>query len=564
MAQAISKGIWGRTTTSEKSGGGVWQQVDNLLAEHPPAGEAARPSIWEIMVGQTPGGLWGQLGEETVVHDSAIAGIWSDALEETLILEGGTGGTGASHLWSELGDETIFMSDRSDVALWQEIGDETIILNVPEESIWEKASSSPGFIDMRPNRRLGYALKRFTTARGEVYFILKNLREGSYLRMNDRQLFLWHRMNGENTIQDIAVAYMAEYGSLDISILVDLLKKMEAGNFLTTQTTNVYDQLKAGLSRRGVLYWVKKVVEGFLKKEFPIRNIDVFYTRTYNGGIKYFYSKPAQLLFLIITLLGMPVFVYLMSTGTYSVIAGATSSATFGLISLYLARTIALFIHEGGHAYTCKHFGREVRKSGVMIYYGFFAFYVDTTDIWLEKRFPRIAVSFGGPYTGFILGGAASLVALFSPWAVLNGWMYQFAFLIIIDSIMNLNPLLKWDGYYILMDWLEMPNLRTRSLIFLKQGKLFKKIFQRQRFSREEFIFSAYGIGTFAYTGSLVLGFLIFFGQTIIDFIARIFNPIYLVPVILFLVLFLTRRKIMKIFGVFSGLRLARQPSKSK
>jgi putative peptide zinc metalloprotease protein len=541
MAQTTSKGIWGRAKTAQESGGGVWQHVDSQLADKPPPAETPRLSIWEVL-SQQPGGVWFQLGDETIVQDASISGVWSDALDETLILD-----RGVDNIWRDLGDETVILDDKSEVELWREIGDETIVLTKPKESLWEKADGTPGFIEMRPTRQLGYAIKHFETAGGESYYILKNLRQGSYLRLTDRHLFIWNYMDGENTIQDIAIAYMSEYGNLDIGFLVDFLKRLEVGNFLTTQTTNIYEQLRTNLSGQGILSHVKRIVGIFLKKEFPIRNIDKFYTRTYDGGVKYFYSKPALVLYLFISLFGMVAFVYLLATGKYSVITGATSSLSLGVISLYLTRTFALFIHEGGHAYTCKHYGREIRKSGVMIYYGMLAFYVDTTDIWLEKRFRRIMVSFGGPYTGFILGGAASLISVFSPWTYLNGWMYQLAFLVILDSIFNLNPLLKWDGYYILMDVLEIPNLRTRSLTFLKSGKLFKMIFQRKHFSREELIFSIYGFMTFLYTASIVISFLIFFGDKIILFISSIISPYLLLPILILLVLFLTRRKIMRI-----------------
>jgi putative peptide zinc metalloprotease protein len=558
MASGASKGVWGRFGKVEQGGGGVWQQVGSQLEGLPTDVASARLSIWEI-IGQRPGGIWDQLGSETIVQESTIEGLWGDALEETLILEGRT-----SDIWKSVRQDMLASPEQSDVDLWQEVGEETIVLKVTEESVWEQASGTPGFVDLRPERRLGYAIKRFITSRGETYYILKNIRQGSYLRLNEQQLFLWNLMDGENTVQDMAVAYMSQFGSLDVSILVDLLKKLETGKFLKSSATNIYDQTKTKIQKKGFGRIARSIIGGFLKKEFPIQNIDAFYTRTYNAGVKYFYSKPAMIISLILAVTGMAAYVYLLATGKYSVIEGGTSSTALGIISLYLVRTVALFIHEGGHAYTCKHYGREIRKSGVMIYYGFLAFYVDTTDIWLDKRIPRIMVSFGGPYTGFVLGGAASLIAVFSPFQALNGWMYQLAFLIILDSILNLNPLLKWDGYYILMDWLELPNLRTRSLNFLKARKPFTKLLKREHFNREERIFTLYGLSTFTYTAILILSFIKFFGESILNFIARFFDPVFLLPVIILLVLFLTRRKIIRIFMAVVSLRFSKAGGKTR
>jgi putative peptide zinc metalloprotease protein len=556
MPQPAAKGIWSRLTTAEKGGGGVWQNIDDQLANLPPVSISPHLNIWSALYSH-PGGFWQQLGDETMVPESAIEGVWSEALDETLILDGNV-----SSLWAEIGDETMILSKEDLPELWQEVGEETIILNKPEYSVWEQASGKPDFAQMRPTRQLGYALKKFTTAKGEVYYVLKNLRQGSYLRLNENQYFLWSLMTGENTIQDIAVAYMTRYGSLDISILVDLLGKLEGGNFLSAQQMNVYDQLRTNISGHGIGYWLKQIGQTFLQREFPIRKMDKFITRLYNGGIKYLYIKPVQVIFILLSVAGLPAFLYLLASGQYSILKGGASSITLGVIGLYVARTVALIIHEGGHAFTCKHYGREIRKSGVMIYYGMLAFYVDSTDIWMEKRFPRIMVSWGGPYTGFILGGTASLLALFSPSFVLNGYAFQFAFLTILDSIMNLNPLLKWDGYYILMDLLEMPNLRKRSMNFIRTGQLFRKLFRGEHFNREERVFAVYGILTMTYTFSIVAGIIKFFGETIIEFISKYIDPYWVGLVLLVALLFLTRRKWMRLFTLIPIGRLAKQFSR--
>jgi hypothetical protein len=537
MPPAKIKGIWDRFQTADKSGGGVWGEVDHQLANQP---NIFTPgvNIWETL-NYKPGGVWSQLGDETIVFESSLEGVWSEALDETLILEGG-----AKDLWREVNDETLILENRRPTEVWRELGEETIILTKPEQNVWEQARGKPGFEELRPIRRLGYALKRFVTAQGEVYYILKNLRQGSYMRLNDRQLFLWNLMDGENTIQDIAVAYMSEFGSLDIGMLVDFLGKLEVNNFLTSKKTNVYDKLDENISNRGPFHWLQKVGSTYMQKEFPLPRMDEFYTKLYNGGIKYLYTKVVLVPLFIITLAGIAAFIYLIIRGEYSLFEGATSSFTLGIVMLYVASMFALFIHEGGHAFTCKHYGRDIRNSGVMIYYGMLAFYVDSTDIWMEPRGPRIMVSFGGPLTGFVLGGIASLAALLSPWQIINGWAYQFAFLIITDSIMNLNPLLKWDGYYILMDFLEIPNLRGRSFNFLSSGKPFKKLLRREKFNREERIFTIYGTLAIFYSVFFLIGALVLFGGKILDFISQFINPVWLIPVIILYILFNLRNQI--------------------
>lgn len=537
MARRGVKGIWSRKAEAQETGG-VWRQINRQLDENPASDSSERLSLWEAIQAQ-PGGMWRQVGDETIVNLGGAKGAWRDALDETIVLSGRK-----RDLWSEVNEETLILPRASSREIWSEVDQETVLLAKPTQNIWEELRGSRNFAEIRPIRRLGYALKRFSTARGEVYFVLKNLRSRTYLRLNERQYFLWNLMDGENTLQDIAVAYMAEYGSMDVGSLVNLLSQLETSGFLTTQGTDIYGQLRVKISGRSLGYWLKRAVESFLKREFPIRGIDKFYTRTFNAGIKYFYTKPVQILFLIITVAGLIAFGFLTSSGEYSLLKGGTSSLPFGLIALYIGRTIALFIHEGGHAYTCKHYGREIRKSGVMIYYGSLAFYVDSTDIWMEPRLPRIMVSWGGPYTSLVLGGAAALFAVISPSAALSGWAYQFAFLLIVDSIFNLNPLLKWDGYYILMDWLEMPRLRDRSLAFLRSGQVFRKLIRRKRFSRQERVFAIYGLLTAIWTGLIVGTIIWFYGETIFKFITRYIDPLWLGIGVGVLLLYLMRHRL--------------------
>jgi putative peptide zinc metalloprotease protein len=87
--------------------------------------------------------------------------------------------------------------------------------------------------------------------------------------------------------------------------------------------------------------------------------------------------------------------------------------------------------------------------------------------MWLEGRWPRIAVSLAGPYTNLVIGSLASIAAWFVPNAVLSAVLWEFALLSYLGVLLNLNPLMEFDGYYVLSDLLEKPNLRPRALAWL-------------------------------------------------------------------------------------------------
>jgi putative peptide zinc metalloprotease protein len=54
------------------------------------------------------------------------------------------------------------------------------------------------------------------------------------------------------------------------------------------------------------------------------------------------------------------------------------------VVVLFLA--VSILLHELGHALACKAYGCEIRRGGFRLFFGFPAFFVDTTDIWLESR----------------------------------------------------------------------------------------------------------------------------------------------------------------------------------
>ena len=180
---------------------------------------------------------------------------------------------------------------------------------------------------------------------------------------------------------------------------------------------------------------------------------------------------------------------------------------------------IVVVIHEAAHALTTKHYMRKVRLGGMLMYFGSPAFFVDTMDIWMEPKKSRIAVSWAGPYSGLLLGSIAMFVVAATGFAdtgstmFLNSLLFKLALVgFVFGALMNLNPLLEWDGYFILMDWLEIPILRKRSMDFVKRNML-NKMVRRESFSREEKIFSVFGVMAFVYTVlAVVVG--LFFWQS--------------------------------------------------
>lgn len=122
-------------------------------------------------------------------------------------------------------------------------------------------------------------------------------------------------------------------------------------------------------------------------------------------------------------------------------------------------------LHELGHALTCRHFGARPGEIGVLLLAGAPALYCDVTDAWrLPSKWRRMAVSSAGMAVELVIASVAAIAWWFAAPGLLSAICLS---LIVVCSIgtlaINANPLLRYDGYYLLADALEVPNLAERS-----------------------------------------------------------------------------------------------------
>jgi putative peptide zinc metalloprotease protein len=206
----------------------------------------------------------------------------------------------------------------------------------------------------------------------------------------------------------------------------------------------------------------------------------------------------------LLSLAGVLLFVRLLLAGSYSVVQTAGSYG-LGLLMLMISRYSLILFHESGHALTCKHYGRSILKGGFLFYYGSPAFFVDTTDIWMAPKAARIATSFAGVAADLTVGGLLAAAITLFPAGPLNAVLFQVAAVAYLGVLMNLAPFMELDGYFILMDYLEIPLLRKKSLAFIRRRLGVKLFRERSPFSHEECIFAVYGLMTGAFTAFTVL-----------------------------------------------------------
>ncbi|HRF00516.1 MAG TPA: HlyD family efflux transporter periplasmic adaptor subunit [Pirellulaceae bacterium] len=118
--------------------------------------------------------------------------------------------------------------------------------------------------------------------------------------------------------------------------------------------------------------------------------------------------------------------------------------------------------HEIGHAVACRHFGGEVPEWGAILIVGTPCAYVDTSAAWgFHRAWHRIVVNLAGMYFESLVALVATVVWISTDTGLLHAAAHQTMIVsTVITLFFNLNPLMKFDGYYVLSDWLGMPNLK--------------------------------------------------------------------------------------------------------
>jgi putative peptide zinc metalloprotease protein len=174
-------------------------------------------------------------------------------------------------------------------------------------------------------------------------------------------------------------------------------------------------------------------------------------------------------------------------------------------------------IHELGHGLTCKHFSGDVHQMGFMLIYFTPAFYTDTTDMLLfPETSHRQWTIFGGIWIELVICGLATVVwSLTQPGGVVSDLAYKtLLFSGIQGALVNLNPLIKADGYYALAQYLRMDNLREDTFAFLEAWA--RKMLLRQEVElpptsrRQRRIFFIFGTLALVYSTFVIVIVLLF------------------------------------------------------
>lgn len=303
---------------------------------------------------------------------------------------------------------------------------------------------------------------------GMTHYVIKDPIALKYFRFKAEEYFLLQMLDGKHTLIDIKRAFEAKYRPQTISIedLTRFAAQLhEAGIGLIDSP----DQAKALIRRRRKRQW-RKVLQAFasvLYIKVPLFDPE----RLLNWMLPYFrwlYSTWFNIF--SVTMMLSAILLVISQWDTF--VARLPDYESFfnwrTIVYFWCSLAIVKVIHEFGHGLTAKYFGGEVHEMGMLMLVLTPCLYCDVTDSWLlPNKWHRIWISAAGIYVECFLASIATFVWWNTEPGLLNSLCLATMFICSVNTILfNANPLLRYDGYYVMSDWLEIPNLRIKSTQF--------------------------------------------------------------------------------------------------
>jgi len=307
---------------------------------------------------------------------------------------------------------------------------------------------------------------------GRSYWVVKEPVGLNYFRFQEEEFAILNMLDGDVSLDEIKERFEAEFPPQKITLeeLQQFLGMLHrSGLVIAGAGGQGYQLLKRGRERRR-----KELLAAFTNvlcirfKGFdPERILNALYPWT-----GWLFSRAMTVLGLAFALSAL-VLVLVEFDQFYSKLPGfyqffSPSNALWLMVVLAVTK----IFHEFGHGLTCKRFGGECHEIGVMILVLTPCLYCNVSDSWmLPSKWKRAAIGAAGMYIEVVLAAVATYVWWFSDQeSTLAMICLNVMFISSVSTILfNGNPLLRYDGYYILADLMEIPNMRQKATTILSR-----------------------------------------------------------------------------------------------
>jgi putative peptide zinc metalloprotease protein len=305
---------------------------------------------------------------------------------------------------------------------------------------------------------------------GRTYYVVKDPVSLRYYRLKDHEQFLLQFLDGKHTLEAAQKAYEKRYrpDRIKLEDLEGFAQQLLNAGLAQNDSPRAGHQLFERRRKRRRSEWMQTLTN-ILYIKIPIFDPERVLTvmLRYVGWI-------FSLMFFSFSVLFMLGAVFLVATHFEKFRSMLPDYHEFfslkSVVYLWAALGVVKVIHEFGHGLSCKYFGGEVHEMGALFLCFSPALYCNVSDAWiLPNKWHRIVISAAGIYVELIIAAAATFVWWNTPGhPFINNLALSLMVVCSVSTVVfNANPLMRYDGYYVLADWLEIPNLRERSNRYL-------------------------------------------------------------------------------------------------
>jgi putative peptide zinc metalloprotease protein len=357
---------------------------------------------------------------------------------------------------------------------------------------------------------------------GRVYWVVKEPVGLNYFRFHEEEFAILNMLDGETSLQTIKERFQSEFAPQRISLqdLQQFVGMLHRSGLVISHASGQGKPLR----RRGETKKRKELI-GKLSNIFAIRFRGIDPERILNALLPWFGWLFTT--WCLMFALGVGLAALSLVAVNYQEFRGKlptfeTFFAANNWIWLGLTMGAVKICHEFGHGLSCKKFGGECHEMGVMFLVFTPCLYCNVSDSWmLPNKWQRIFIGAAGMYIELILASIATFLWWYSEDGMFNFLCLSVMFICSVSTVVfNGNPLLRFDGYYILMDLLEIPNLRQKATEILKrwfQKNCLGLELQENPFlpQRNQFLFGIYTVASFIYRWVVAFSIIMFLNQVL-------------------------------------------------
>jgi putative peptide zinc metalloprotease protein len=305
---------------------------------------------------------------------------------------------------------------------------------------------------------------------GRLCHVVKDPVSLKYYRFNTQEYYVFERLSGGETLEEIRKEFEKQFAPdrLTLEDLEGFARQLVTAGLVQHESPNAARELfdKRRKQRRtkrlatitNILYIKIPVFDPDRLLSWMLPNLRWIFTKTF-------------LWLSVCLMLFAGLFVLFHYHTFYEKLPAYHEFFAFRtMMYMWLSLGVVKVIHEFGHGLSCKAFAGESHEMGFLFMCFSPALYCNVTDAWtVADKWKRITISFAGIWVELIIASLSTFVWWYTPhWPFVNNVAMCLMVLCSVSTfVFNANPLMRFDGYYIMADWLEVPNLRERSNRFL-------------------------------------------------------------------------------------------------